>query len=541
MGMLTRKHWPVFVSLYVYWLVMTVLVILSSSMNQGHLIYPLDDTYIHMSIAKNTALHSVWGITRYEFTSSTSSPLWTFLLAIIYLVFGVNDRTPLILNLLLGACVIIMAYYFLERHIRASSRWFIFLVLMAVLFVTPLPSLTFSGMEHVLHTLLTLCFVYLSIANLAGRPNVPIRNTALSIVIAPFLVMSRYEGVFLVCVVCFLFLLQRRIFQAELIGAIALLPIALYGLWSVTHGWYFLPNAVLLKGQLPDSSLKGMFNLLVEGSHRIQENPHVLLLLIASLALLLLLHRDKENPLAPSRKYIHLVFVGTLLLHMQFAQTGWFYRYEAYIVLLGIMTVGIAISDRVPKIAWEFNKHTLQYYALMFFWLGIIALPFSSRAMLSLMNTPQATNNIYEQQYQMGLFLKQFYQGSTVMVNDIGAVTYLADIQLLDMWGLGSLEPARLKMQQRYTSQQIDVLSQQQGVAIAIVYDRWFEQDGFGGIPPQWAPVGQWRIADNVVAGEDTVSFYAVIPAMGDDLMNNLRQFATALPTDVTQYGEYVQ
>jgi hypothetical protein len=520
---------------------MTVLVILSTRMNQGRLIYPIDDTYIHMAIAKNTALHGVWGVTTYEFTSSTSSPLWTFLIALIYFAFGVNDGTPFMLNLLLGACVIIMAYYFLERHLRDSRRWFRFLILMTVIFVTPLAPLTFSGMEHVLHMLLTLCFVYLSIANLAGRPNAPIWNTALLIVIAPFLVMSRYEGAFLVCVVCFFFLLQRRILPAALIGLIALLPIVLYGLWSVAHGWYFLPNSVLLKGQVPDSSLKGIFNLLVGGPQRIQENAHVLLLLIASLALLFLLYRDTENPLDPSRKYIHLIFVGTLLLHMQFAQAGWFYRYEAYIVLLGIMTVGIAISDRVPKIAWDFNKRALQSYALLFFLAGVIALPFSSRAMLSLVNTPQATNNIYEQQYQMGLFLKQFYQGSTVMVNDIGAVTYLADIRLLDMWGLGSLEPARLKMQQQYTAQHINVWSQQQGVTIAIVYDRWFERDGFGGIPPQWVQVGQWRIANNVVAGEDTVSLYAAAATMRDDLMKNLRQFATELPGDVAQYGEYVQ
>jgi len=94
----------------VYWVTVIVLVILSTNLNEGHLIYPLDDTYIHMSIAKNVVLHHVFGVTRYEFTSSTSSPLWTFLLAITYLAFGVNERSPLILNLLFGTLAILIMW-----------------------------------------------------------------------------------------------------------------------------------------------------------------------------------------------------------------------------------------------------------------------------------------------------------------------------------------------------------------------------------------------------------------------------------------------
>lgn len=30
----------------------------------NHYIYPLDDTFIHLAMAKNFALHDVWGVTR---------------------------------------------------------------------------------------------------------------------------------------------------------------------------------------------------------------------------------------------------------------------------------------------------------------------------------------------------------------------------------------------------------------------------------------------------------------------------------------------
>jgi hypothetical protein len=44
----------------------------------GHVSYTLDDAYIHMAMAKHVAQDGVFGITPYEFSASSSSPLWTF-------------------------------------------------------------------------------------------------------------------------------------------------------------------------------------------------------------------------------------------------------------------------------------------------------------------------------------------------------------------------------------------------------------------------------------------------------------------------------
>lgn len=82
--------------------------------NYNHFTYALDDAYIHMSIAKNFALHGVWGVTKYEFSSSASSLLWPLLLSAIYFVTGANDLIPVILNIILGTVTIIIVYYILK-------------------------------------------------------------------------------------------------------------------------------------------------------------------------------------------------------------------------------------------------------------------------------------------------------------------------------------------------------------------------------------------------------------------------------------------
>jgi 4-amino-4-deoxy-L-arabinose transferase-like glycosyltransferase len=539
MSTVKMRHWPLILSVFVYWGTVTMLVNSSIKMNQGHLVYPLDDAYIHMAIAKNVVGRHVWGVTRYEFTSSTSSPLWTLLLAATYFVFGSNDWAPLVLNLVFGTMTIIVAYRFLARYIESRIR--VFTALMVAVFVTPLPTLTVIGMEHVLHALLTLSFLYLGIGALSGDAKRAPRRDAMLVAMALLVAVARYEGVFLVFVFCILLLLQRRALFALILGIACLLPVSIYGAWCVSHGWYFLPNSVLLKGRVPQFDLIGMINSIGFGAlGALQGNPHILMLVTSSLFLLLLHYRKRHQPWDDVGR-ANIIFIGCVLLHMQFAATGWLYRYEAYLVLMGVVVIGITLNDLMPeRIAWRLHRETLPVYGSAALLILIAGMSLFQRTFGSLMITARAANNIYEQQYQMGTFLRRFYQGKTVAVNDIGAVSYLADVRLVDLWGLGTLEPARLKLRKRYTAQEIYDLTQQRGVTIAIVYDDWFRLNGISVLPPDWVRVGQWSISNNVACGSDTVSIYGGGPSTVGELMENLRRFAGEAPGDVAQYGMYL-
>ncbi|MDX1696293.1 MAG: hypothetical protein R3208_21185, partial [Ketobacteraceae bacterium] len=55
---------------------------------------------------------------------------------------------------------------------------------------------------------------------------------------------------------------------------------------------------------------------------------------------------------------------------------------------------------------------------------------------VNLVTVPIASNNIYQQQYQMHRFAVEYYN-KPLAVNDLGYVSYNNDNYVLDLWGAG--------------------------------------------------------------------------------------------------------
>ena len=151
--------------------------------------------------------------------------------------------------------------------------------------------------------------------------------------------------------------------------------------------------------------------------------------------------------------------------------------------------------------------------------------------------TPLATNNIYEQQYQMGMFLNTYYQGDAIAANDIGAINYYTDIKCLDMVGLCSDEIAQARLDGNFNAQTVITLANEHHVKIAITYDDWWD----GNIPSNWIKVGEWTTLHSVILGNNTVSFYTTSPQYAVELINNLRAFSSKLPDSIKQTGIYTE
>src|SRR5438105_2830626 len=108
------RHWPLIIAVVFTWAVCSVLAIRCIH-RYGIFVYALDDAYIEMSTAANTARFGVWGVTRHDFSFAASSPLYTTLLAVADRIAGVHDITPLAFNFLFAAGLCLVCYALLLR------------------------------------------------------------------------------------------------------------------------------------------------------------------------------------------------------------------------------------------------------------------------------------------------------------------------------------------------------------------------------------------------------------------------------------------
>ena len=147
-----NKYLPLIISLLIFWIAISAITFISIGQTGGIFIYTLDDPYIHMAIAKNIVTNGVWGITKSEFTSCSSSPLWTFLIPIFYFIFGVKDIIPFILNILFASLTAVFVFKVLRKFTDSITIQTI--ILLFVLFFTPFISVVFTGLEHTLYSFL---------------------------------------------------------------------------------------------------------------------------------------------------------------------------------------------------------------------------------------------------------------------------------------------------------------------------------------------------------------------------------------------------
>ena len=526
------RWWPLLVAWGVLLLCCGALWLRALPDTEGHCPYTLDDSYIHMAMAKHFAADGVWGVTPYEFTSTSSSPLWTALLAGLYCFCGPREAAPLIMNIVAALALLGLLHEVLRR---AGSRPLLTLgALLLAIFLVPLPPILFCGLEHPLHMLLIVALVLCVVRSLyptEARPGAG-GSLALCGALAALAVMSRYESAFVVLVLMALAVWRRHWSVALLLGCATAAPLLGYGVWCASHGWPMVPTSILMKAARPEFSLSGLLHFLVGdtpkgavGLKGILVTPHMLslclLLLAAWIALRCRPTAEQKNSLVG----LPGIVLAATLLHMQFAQVGWFYRYEGYLLVLGLLTLALVMCHG--------NGARLCGWRSRWLALGLLALaPFVTRAWQAFRDTPRAARNIHEQQYQMGLFLRAHYNGEAIAANDIGAINFLADLHLLDIHGMGTLAVFEAKRNRSYGPQVLERLARERGVRMAVIYPDWLDRK-WGGVPPNWQKVGTWSIEDNVICAGETVAFFAVPPAAPEVLQKQLEVFLPRLPRHV--------
>lgn len=506
-----KKYLPFLSGFTFVAVIVTVLEYIAIKKTGGHFCYPLDDTFIHMAVAKNLVLHGNWGITPKGFVSTSSSPLFTIILSLFFKLFSINIIMPFIISCMGTLLMLLAIQRELDRHSTLTSFNKVVCVIVTLL-AGAIPALTLLGMEHTLQIAFTLFFVHSIAAILTDNKN-SLWQAAL---LAALMTATRYENASFIIAAFALLAWQKHFKPAVIISVAGALPLLLFGVYAKIHGGYFIPNSVLIKG---NQNFKYFLN---GGTTILQATGSISGIIVVALFLALIKLQAKKYD---RNFWILSMLIIAGLMHSVFASFGWFYRYEAYLIVLGSLHLSKIGLQWLQENGLSGLKKQIIPAALA----AIIFYSLPVRGLNSFRNSIRAIYNIYEQQYQMGLFLREYYKRQTVAANDVGAISYFADLNTIDMWGLGNNEVANARKHNSWTNDFLRKLVNDNHTRVTVMYDSWFDKD----LPSQWVKVATWEMPYNYICGDIKVTFYGITESEATLLKSNLTAFAPQLPGDI--------
>lgn len=515
------KHKVLLFSLIIFnFCILTVIYFLMQKTG-GKYIYPLDDTYIHMSISKTLAQSGTWGINKDVFASASSSPLFTVMLASLFLLFGINDNIPLVLNIVLINVFFVASFYFFKKVSKIYNisyiLFFCFTNIFALLYVQVL-----SGMEHVLHILISF-FAFALFYLILSNSQTP-KRLILPFLLAVFCsVLIRFESLFFILPMSFVLLFFRRWQLSIYLLISAVLPILLFGIYSISHGGYFIPNSLIVKsGAQVSMDLTEKLNLYFDKLVALVKYREFSFIILATLVVFTV-RMLKYGKTVELRK-IPLIFVSisAIILHVLFANFGWFFRYEAYLFVLLLFSV-ILYLLQIP------SRKVLLGYTLISLYL--FHFTYGNRIIYSIEYIRWAGKNVYEQQYLNAQILRKFFNDKKVILGDLGAISYFTDCKVLDLVGLGTNEVAMQRFTNKYNALQLIKENSNEYDFLIMPYG-WFSRVDYKR-ETTWIKVADFEISNNVYCYSNKIEIYANNILMAKKLRSSIIQLRLSIPSDV--------
>jgi hypothetical protein len=503
----------------------------------GRWVYALDDPGIHLSVATNLAEHGTWGVVPGHFQSASSSPLWTVLLAAwIKILPGAANVAPFILNVL-AALAVIAIVGANQRVLRPGLDRPLDILAVAALVtvVLFLPSLTMVGMEHTLHVALVLAGVILLYRSSVGDGGRWPRW--LPYVLLAVATLVRFETAFVAAGLAVALLLppatgpvagpvaddagglRRRLRPAALVGLASALPLAAFGLFNHLMGQGLLPSSVLAKTRSPGSG--GQNSYVYDVFARLTEDPVLVVLTGATLVIVVLAWSQLRHA-----RFLAVVLLTSVGLHVVFARVGWFDRYQAYLITIGVYLVLEMLAEGLsrPDLGMHRTRVTTGIVAVLLLFSG-------TKAALTI-RTPDAIDDTYAQRYQAARFLERYYDGRPVATGELGYISLLHDGPLTDLFGLGDYEvlTARRDHGGEPGAGYWEDLTQRREFPVAAVYPATLSLD----TPDSWILVGAWTMDRKpITAFERTFQFWATTTDEVAPLEDHLREFESELPDGI--------
>lgn len=488
-------------------------LLLLLELNDGVFAFTLDDPYIHLALGEQL-LRGHYGVNPQELSAPSSSILWPFLVA----PASMWAPSVLLLNVAAagGTCWVVLRILRLSFGLEDTRAAAVLEGSLLVFFIlgANLVGLAFTGMEHSVQLLTVAATVY-GLLRVEKEGRLPGWLPAV-LVLAP---LVRYEGLSVTAAAVLYLGIEGRIRTAATIATAVVLLLGGYSLFLVSLGLPPLPTPVLLKADLPSAERSPLAILRGGLSETFAHRQGRLMLIgVVGVALHGLWRRDR-------RAVLPLIGASALVMHFVAGRYGWYHRYEAYAWCLFVL-VSLHVAAPVVRRLTRAGRRPSGVAAVV---LAGLALPVaSSNYVLGLVTVPLASNNIYQQHFQMHRFATE-YLDAPVAVNDLGRVSYHNRNYVLDLWGLASIEGYAHRTGSA-PGPWMEEAARERGVALAMVYEEWFPA-----LPESWVRLGELRLGGpRITASESQVTFLATDSGRQGDLVDRLRRFQGTLPDGVT-------
>jgi hypothetical protein len=491
----------------------------------GRLVYTLDDAAIHLSIAQKLVDHGTWGVVPGSFESASSSPLWTlFVAAGMVVTPGSGSWLPLVLNVLASVAVIVVLGRNQSVLRPGRDRPFdAVAVVVLVVVVLFLPGLAVSGMEHALHIALVLGAVVLF-----QRRAVDAGDTAgfprwLPFVLLGLATLARFETAFVAAGLALGLLAElprspagrrARVREVVGVGAAVAVPLAGFSLFNVVMGGGLLPNSVLAKGQGVGGQLDNDGFGIVDVIQRLGQDPLLVALGAFALGYVILTWGR------PARYRMTAVTVTVAIaLHVVLADVGWFERYQAYLIALGVY-LALGVVAELPA-----GVRRRGLVALVV----VAALLTPTKAAL-LVRTPRYADQMYRHQYVAGQFLDRYYGGEPIATDQLGYISLFHRGPLTDFAGLGDYEVLRRAERTSDEAGLRGELAEERGFRVAVLP----QVAALFGVPKTWVLVGTFRIDGPYDGVSRDFQWFATTPDEVHALREHLLEYEPQLPARTT-------
>ena len=497
----------------------------------GEFCYPLDDTYIHLAMARQLAESGTWGLEAGVPVFASSSPLWTVLLAVAVKVCGVREWLPLAFSFLFAFLSVLVAFRFWER--TSVPRWFALLSGIFLVAAVPFVTLSNVGMEHAMHVFLVELVLYMGWKHLAAE-RTSRADVAWLLSLCALAAAARYESLFVVAPIALLLVLRRKPVAGVGMLVAAFMPVVGFGLYAVACGRPFFPVSLLLKAQVgPEAVIRGICGLYCGIA------PDVIHVYLAIGLLLAVAAMPKTDRTLSA---LSLALVVSIVGHAVFAHFGWLYRYEAYLVGACFTLLPAAVAKFVPErlVLGEAESPNgdavgvlVRKIAVLLLCIGV-AFPFVARSFKANYDTVLAQREIFGQQMQMARIIASLpaEQKGPVAVSDLGCMAMFSGVHVLDIWGLGSPDVAEIVRSRNVPQDGFAGLFARHHVRYVAIYDGWYDLKR---LSPDIRVVAKLSMSGpRVICAGDTVLLGVTNAADVAPFAAYLRDYAPRLPPGVT-------